>query len=64
MIVLYQMGQQSLIAYVLDCLRGWQIKLLDTDLVELRCTVIYRILERAWLVTMCRNVKLQGINRL
>lgn len=58
MIVLYQMWQQGLIAYVLDCLRGWQFKLLHTDFEEIRCTVIYRILERAWLVTMCRNVKL------
>jgi len=64
MVVLYQMWQQGLIANVLNCLQRWQIKLLHTYLIEIRCTVIYRILERAWLVTMCRNVKLQGINRL
>jgi hypothetical protein len=56
MIVLYQVRQQYLIAYVLNSLLGWQRKLLYTDLVEIRCTIINRILEGAKLIMMCRQV--------
>ena len=54
MIVLYQVGQQYLIAYVLNSLLGWQRKLLYTDLVEIRRTIINSILEGAKLIMMCR----------
>jgi hypothetical protein len=56
MIVLYQVRQQYLIAYVLNSLLGWQRKLLYTDLVEIRRTIINRILEGAKLIMMCRQV--------
>ena len=56
MIVLYQVRQQYLIAYVLNSLLGWQRKLLYTDLVEISCTIINRILEGAKLIMMCRQV--------
>jgi len=54
MIVLYQVGQQYLIAYVVNSLLGWQRKLLYTDLVEIRRTIINSILEGAKLIMMCR----------
>lgn len=56
MIVLYQVGQQNLIVHILNSLLGWQGKLLYTDLVEIRRTIINRILERARLIMMGRQI--------